>query len=141
MPKGKKIQDSKVVSQGIVKEEEHVITEKEIVEKESEPEPSKFTGKEEKIIEALALKPFVKIGDEFEVAEVGLIKALQILCKKKNLEGEEIITKVNSTEELNPDDLLFTKVIYKIPRHGRKLERQETKTLMEFYKMVEVKEQ
>ena len=145
MPKGKKQQDQKELREAVVETTSEPVKPREQVQ-EVIKDPS---AKEEARILALMKFPFIYIGDEFEVAEVGKIKVMDMAYQKTvkiagptgadgkpRFEEKKLRVRCNNTSEAEPDYLPSVIITYKIPGAFRQADQQKALTLEEFYRFV-----
>ena len=153
MPRGKKYQDQKEIKETVVSEpgsasEESKAT---VTAADLQTEEVKTpTPAEEKKILALLKEPFVSVGDEFEIPEVGKVKVMDLFYHKivkipgpvdarglPTFEDKRIRERITTTGDAEPDYLPAVKVIYQVPgKTFRDKPTQETVGLEEFYKLI-----
>lgn len=143
MPKGQKIQGQKELGEKTVSTTEKPDSTAKVMMSVSEP-------KAEKEVLRLTKKPFVKVGDEFELPEIGTVKIMDLAYPaitkvpgaltvdgKATFEDKTTRERFTGTEDIEPDFLPSVQVIYKLPPVGREPAEQKTVGLAEFYKLVE----
>lgn len=150
MPKGKKFEDQKELGEYDV--EEKAIPGK--PDSRSVGVVAPGSEKQDRAILALIKEPFIAVGDEFEVPELGKIKVMDLAYHsiikvpgpptvdgKPTFEEKIVRERCTSTGDIEPDFLPEVEVSYKIPGTGlREPDVHKQVGLAEFYKLVKIKE-